>query len=57
LIDPNENLAIFDNGNLYAKNAWIEGNIRATSGTLGNLDITDELRIGVIRKEEEGVVI
>lgn len=33
LIDSNENLAIFDNGNLYAKNAWIEGNIRATSGT------------------------
>jgi hypothetical protein len=33
LIDPNENLAIFDNGNLYAKNAWIEGNIHATSGT------------------------
>jgi hypothetical protein len=38
LIDPNENLAIFDNGNLYAKNAWIEGNIRATGGNiLGNL--------------------
>ena len=32
LIDSNENLAIFDNGNLYAKNAWIEGSIRATDG-------------------------
>jgi hypothetical protein len=39
LIDPNENLAIFDNGNLYAKNAWIEGHIRATDGTFtGNIE-------------------
>ena len=41
LIDSNENLAIFDNGNLYAKNAWLEGNIRATSG-----NILGELLIG-----------
>lgn len=43
LIDKNENFAIFDNGNLYAKNAWIEGNIRATSGNiLGQLVIGEE---------------
>ena len=41
MIDPNENLAIFDNGNLYAKNAWIEGNIRAISG-----DIVGKLTVG-----------
>jgi hypothetical protein len=34
LIGENENFALFDNGNLYAKNAWIEGNIRATSGNI-----------------------
>ena len=44
LIDPNENLAIFDNGNLYAKNAWIEGNIRAISGNiLGELKVGEDL--------------
>ena len=32
LIANNETFAIFDNGNLYAKNAWIEGHIQATSG-------------------------
>lgn len=43
LIDKNENFAIFDNGNLYAKNAWIEGNIRATSGNiLGQLVIGEK---------------
>lgn len=42
LIDPNENLAIFDNGNLYAKNAWIEGHIRATDGEFtGTVHATD----------------
>ena len=39
LIEQNENFAIFDNGNLYAKNAWIEGHIRATSGSFtGNIE-------------------
>lgn len=33
LISDNETFAIFDNGNLYAKNAWIEGHINATSGS------------------------
>lgn len=43
LIDSNENLAIFDNGNLYAKNAWIEGNIRAISGNiLGKLQVGEK---------------
>jgi hypothetical protein len=32
LIEDNETFAIFDNGNLYAKNAWVEGYIRATDG-------------------------
>lgn len=41
VLDENENFAVFDNGNLFAKNAWIEGNIRATSG-----DILGELVIG-----------
>ena len=51
LIDPNENLAIFDNGNLYAKNAWVEGNIRATGGNiLGTLSIGKEAgTTGVIK--------
>jgi hypothetical protein len=50
LIEPNENLAIFDNGNLYAKNAWIEGNIRAISGSiLGTMTIGDEATTGVIK--------
>ena len=36
LLEKNENFALFDNGNLYAKNAWIEGNINATSGSFDN---------------------
>ena len=48
LIDRNgnENFAIFDNGNLYAKNAWIEGHIQATSGYFRNVDIFGELKVG-----------
>ena len=51
LIEKNENFAIFDNGNLFAKNAWIEGNINATSGTftngtLGDLQVFGTLEIG-----------
>ena len=39
LIENNETFAIFDNGNLYAKNAWIEGHINATSGSFtGHLE-------------------
>ena len=41
IIDKNENFAIFDNGNLFAKNAWIEGNIHATTGFIGGLKIVD----------------
>jgi hypothetical protein len=41
VIEKNENFAIFDNGNLFAKNAWIEGHIRATSGTIGEVLIED----------------
>jgi hypothetical protein len=44
IIEKNENLAIFDNGNLFAKNAWIEGNINATSGTIsGTLSVSGTL--------------
>jgi hypothetical protein len=40
LIEDNETFAIFDNGNLYAKNAWVEGHIRADSGAiLGTLEV------------------
>jgi hypothetical protein len=39
LIASNETFAIFDNGNLYAKNAWIEGHINAKSGLIGDLEI------------------
>jgi hypothetical protein len=46
LIETNENFAIFDNGNLFAKNAWIEGNIDATSGILRNLKVYGTLEIG-----------
>lgn len=43
LIDENENLAIFDNGNLYARNAWLEGNVRATSGNIiGKLNVGEK---------------
>ena len=42
LIEENENFAIFDNGNLYARNAWIEGNIRATDGTFKGKVYADE---------------
>lgn len=44
LIEENENFALFDNGNLYAKNAWIEGNINATSGEIsGDLIVSGSL--------------
>lgn len=46
LIEKNETFAIFDNGNLYAKNAWIEGHIQATSGYFRNVDIFGELKVG-----------
>lgn len=46
LIASNETFAIFDNGNLYAKNAWIEGHIQATSGYFRNVDIFGELKVG-----------
>ena len=42
IIDTNENFALFDNGNLYARNAWIEGNIRATDGTFKGKVYADE---------------
>ena len=42
LIEDNETFAIFDNGNLYAKNAWIEGHIRATSGSFTGKIIATE---------------
>ena len=45
IIETNENLAIFDNGNLFAKNAWIEGNINATSGKIsGFLEVSGTLK-------------
>ena len=56
LIDPNENLAIFDNGNLYAKNAWIEGTINATDGKFtGEIEATVGKIIGelFVGKESE----
>lgn len=34
LIENDETFAIFDNGNLFAKNAWLEGHIRAKSGNI-----------------------
>lgn len=46
LIEKNETFAIFDNGNLYAKNSWIEGHIQATSGYFRNVDIFGELKVG-----------
>ena len=51
VIDDNENFAIFDNGNLYAKNAWIEGHIRAMSGNiLGTLEVgSEESQLGMIK--------
>jgi hypothetical protein len=42
LIANNETFAIFDNGNLYAKNAWIEGNIEALSGHIAGVKIDDK---------------
>ncbi len=43
----NETFAIFDNGNLYARNAWVEGRIDATGGTIsGNMDVTGILKVG-----------
>ena len=45
LIDKNENLAIFDNGNLFARNAWIEGEINATKGSItGELEVSGALK-------------
>lgn len=55
LIEPNENLAIFDNGNLYAKNAWIEGHIRATSGTFTGTIEAEAGYIGGIKIEQFGL--
>lgn len=39
LLAQNETFALFDNGCLVAKNAYIEGNIRATTGKVGALNI------------------
>ena len=52
LVADNETFAIFDNGNLYAKNAWLEGHIRATSG-----NIIGVLYVGDKTKEDPGIVI
>ena len=42
LIETNENFALFDNGNLYARNAWIEGTINATDGSFsGRIEATN----------------
>ena len=50
LIEENEQLAIFDNGALFAQNAYIEGTINATSGKfengiLGNLSVQGVLTL------------
>jgi hypothetical protein len=38
-----ETFVILDNGNFYAKNAWIEGSVRATSGNiLGTLILGED---------------
>lgn len=52
LISSNETFAIFDNGNLYAKNAWIEGNIRANEGYIGGIDILNGSLVQRDRKFE-----
>jgi hypothetical protein len=63
LIDPNENLAIFDNGNLYAKNAWIEGTINATDGKFtGEIEATvgkilGELIVGKQNETDEDFIL
>lgn len=46
LIESEENLAIFDNGNLYAKNAWIEGTVSATDGVFNGTIYATGGRIG-----------
>lgn len=46
LIESEENLAIFDNGNLYAKNAWIEGTVNSTDGIFNGTINATSGRIG-----------
>lgn len=64
LIERNENFAIFDNGNLYAKNAWIEGHINATDGSFsGKIEATEGHIGGIligessIRSENEKFIL
>jgi hypothetical protein len=41
---------------MFARNAWIEGNINALSGNLGNLQVKGIITLGSEENEEDSII-